>query len=217
MLLIGMLLSMSGIAICGYAGYKKEHDLKIKDAIDSSSTFNIKKGLSLTIIAGLLSAVFGISLSVGEPIAEIARASGAGIFNGNAPLMLSTGGAFVTNLIWFGVLGIKNGTIHELSPVSTRNKKTWTNNVLLSVLSGGLWYFQFFFYGLGHNNMGEFKFASWVIHMSMLIFFSFMVGVLMKEWKGVSRPTYLTLIIGLTVLIVSFIVMTIGSMRAEGM
>ncbi|WP_369409875.1 L-rhamnose/proton symporter RhaT [Wocania arenilitoris] len=38
--------------------------------------------------------------------------------------------------------------------------KVWSQNLLLSILSGGLWYFQFFFYGLGHVRMGDFKFAS---------------------------------------------------------
>ena len=47
----------------------------------------------------------------------------------------------------------------------------------------------FFFYGLGHVRMGNFMFASWVIHMSMLIFFSYLVGLIMKEWKGVSKKT----------------------------
>ena len=216
-LLLGMVLSLLGMALCGYAGYKKEQDIKKKSTSGPLPHYNIKKGLALTCIAGLLSAVFGISLSVGEPISEMASASGAGIFNGNAPLILSTGGAFVTNLLWFGFLGIKNKTIKELSPFAAQNKTLWTNNVLLSILSGGLWYFQFFFYGLGHNNMGEFKFASWVIHMSMLIFFSFLVGIVMKEWKSVSKYTYLTLVIGLLVLIASFIVMTIGSLQGEGL
>ena len=85
------------------------------------------------------------------------------------------------------------------------------SNYLLSAFGGSLWYLQFFFYGLGHVRMGTFMFASWVIHMSMLIFFSYLVGLVMKEWKNVQRKTYTRLIIALVTLILSFIVITYGS------
>ena len=58
-------------------------------------------------------------------------------------------------------------------------------------------------------------FASWVIHMSMLIFFSYLVGLLMKEWKQVSRKTYTVLIVALLTLVISFVIMTYGSMMGE--
>jgi len=38
-----------------------------------------------------------------------------------------------------------------------------------------------------------------------------MVGVTMKEWKQVSRRTYIILITGLVVLVASFVIMTWGS------
>ena len=57
--------------------------------------------------------------------------------------------------------------------------------------------------------------ASWVIHMSMLIFFSFIVGIIFREWRKVTRLTYATLIIALLVLLSSFVIMTWGSVRAE--
>jgi L-rhamnose-H+ transport protein len=84
-----------------------------------------------------------------------------------------------------------------------------------SILAGTLWCMQFFFYGLGHVKMGNFQFVSWVLHMSMLIFFSYIVGLVMREWKKVSRKTYLILIIGLLTLIVSFCITSYGSYIGE--
>ena len=63
--------------------------------------------------------------------------------------------------------------------------------------------------------MGSFQFASWVLHMSMLIFFSYIVGVIMKEWKLVRRGTYITLIIALITLVASFIITAYGSVLGE--
>ncbi|WP_298479731.1 L-rhamnose/proton symporter RhaT [uncultured Maribacter sp.] len=210
---LGMFIALVGIIICGIAGYRKENDLKHKNKEDSESlTFNMKKGLTLTIIAGVLSAVFGISLEVGAPIAEIAGQNGARDFQGNANLILSTGGAFATNFIWFLIAGIKSGSLKEIVDVKGIGSKKLLLNFFLSIASGALWYGQFFFYGIAHVKMGAYKFASWVIHMSMLIFFSYIIGIVMKEWKQVSRRTYITLLVALITLIFSFVIMTYGSM-----
>lgn len=211
-ILSGMSISVIGISLCGFAGYRKENDLKAKAQEGTQATgFNMQKGLLLTIIAGVLSAVFGISLEIGSPIAAIAGEHGAGHFEGNANLLLSTGGAFITNFIWFTVVGIRQNTLKEMTDIKSVGGKTITLNFIMSILSGALWYGQFFFYGMAHVRMGPFKFASWVIHMSMLIFFSYLVGLVMKEWKDVTPKTYITLIIALLVLVASFVIMTIGS------
>lgn len=213
---LGMFIALIGIIICGVAGYRKEKDLKASGASQGEAlTFNMKKGLTLTLIAGVLSAVFGISLTVGAPVAEIAGNYGAGNFEGNASLILSTGGAFITNFIWFTVVGLKNGTLKEIVDVKGVGKKSFYLNLLMSILSGALWYGQFFFYGIGHVQMGEYGYASWVIHMSMLIFFSYIVGIIMKEWIQVTKKTYLTLILALVILIASFIIMAWGTVLGE--
>lgn len=211
-ILSGMGLSVVGISLCGLAGYRKEYDLKESgNAGELAFGFNMRKGLLLTITAGVLSAVFGISLEIGAPIAKIASQHGAGHFEGNANLLLSTGGAFITNFIWFVIVGIRQNTLKEITDVKKLGGKTIAINFTMSIISGALWYGQFFFYGMAHVRMGPFKFASWVIHMSMLIFFSYLVGLLMKEWTAVSRRTYTTLIIALIVLVISFVIMTYGS------
>jgi L-rhamnose-H+ transport protein len=214
-LLLGMLIALIGVAGCGWAGYKKENDLHRLHGSTGKVRFNMTRGLILAIIAGLLSAVFGISLEVGQPISDIAASYGAGHFEGNAKIILSTTGCMVTNFIWFLVLGIKQGTLRELSFNNGLPRRRTLLNYGLAILSGSLWYMQFFFYGIAHVRMGVFQFASWVIHMSMLIFFSYIVGLILKEWRQVSGKTYVILILALTILISSFVIMTWGSVRAE--
>ncbi|WP_298537580.1 L-rhamnose/proton symporter RhaT [uncultured Algibacter sp.] len=208
----GMALALIGIIICGIAGHRKEKDLRSKHSDGATPlNFNMKKGLTLTLIAGVLSAVFGISLEVGAPVAEIAGKYGAGNFEGNANLILSTGGAFITNFIWFGITGIKKGTITEIVDIKGVGRKNYYLNLVMSILTGALWYGQFFFYGIGHVQMGAYKFASWVLHMSMLIFFSYIVGIIMKEWLQVTKRTYFTLVLALIILVISFVIMAYGS------
>ena len=211
----GMVLSMLGVALCGSAGYKKEKDLNNNEGEKGGIQFNMKKGLTLTLVAGLLSAVFGISLDFGQPISDVAAEYGAGHFEGNAKIIVSTAGCFFTNLIWFVIQGFKQGTIKEIVKSGDIGKKAFLNNYLFAAFGGSLWYLQFFFYGLGHVRMGNFMFASWVIHMSMLIFFSYVVGLVLKEWKNVKRKTYARLIIALITLIISFVIMSYGSVKGD--
>jgi len=211
--LSGMILSMVGVSVCGWAGFKKEHDLDSQKL--GEQKFNMTVGLLLTIVAGVLSGVFNLSLEYGKPIADMAARNGAGHFEGNAKMIISTSGCFVTNLIWFVVAGLRKGTLKEFLPRNGMTGMMISRNWLWSALAGTLWTGQFFFYGLGHVKMGNFQFASWVLHMSMLIFFSYIVGVMMKEWKRVRPRTYFLLVIGLLILISSFCITSYGSYIGE--
>ncbi len=208
-ILLGIVIALLGVGLSGLAGFRKEKDLKAQ--MGEKVQFNMKIGLVLVLIAGILSAVFNISLEHGQPISDMARENGAGHFEGNAKYIVSTSGTFLVNLVWFIVAGIRQKTLKEFSLKSGISAGNWMKNFFWSALSGALWFGQFFFYGLGHVKMGKFQFISWVLHMSMLIFFSYIVGVIMKEWRGVSSKTFRTLIVALSILILSFIVITYGS------
>lgn len=209
----GMALSVGGVALCGWAGFRKEKDLRSTG--QEGVRFSMGTGLLLAVIGGLLSAVFNISLEQGQPIADMAAAAGACHFEGNAKMIVSTSGCFATNLVWFLIEGIRKKTLVEFTGRSGIPLRARIREGLWSALAGTLWCGQFFFYGIGHVRMGNFQFISWVLHMSMLIFFSYVIGVIMKEWKNVSGKTYLTLVMALVTLFVSFLIMTWGSVIGE--
>ena len=210
----GMIISIFGVGLCGWAGFKKEKDISSLTA--NHAEFKMMTGLILAIIAGVLSGVFNVSLEFGKPIADIAAQHGAGNFEGNAKMIVSTSGCYLVNLIWFLVAGIREKTLVEFTGKSGISGTVRLKNSLWSALAGTLWFLQFFFYGMGHVQMGHFQYASWVLHMSMLIFFSYIVGVVMKEWKNVTRGTYITLVIALLTLIISFFITAYGSIIGEG-
>lgn len=212
--LSGMIISIVGVALCGRAGFLKEKKLKLSSG-ETGKPFKMKKGLMLTLIAGTFSAIWGISLAVGQPISDLAAEYGAGHFEGNAKLIVSSLGCLLTNLTWFTIAAIKNRSISSLYFKKGLGAKRFFGNYVLSALAGTLWYTQFFFYGLGHVKMGDFEFASWALHMSMLIFFSYIIGVFMKEWKSVDKKTYITLIIALLILVASFMMIGYGSYIGE--
>src|SRR6185436_10672583 len=102
-------------------------------------------------------------------------------------------------LIYCLYLHNRDKTFHQYGNANGNNLSV---NYLLSILTGLLWYGQFFFYGLGHVRMGTYKFTSWAIHMIMLVLFSAVAGLIMKEWKNTSSGTKKWLIAALLVLVI---------------
>ncbi len=205
-LISGITMGAVGIALCGLAGRNKEKD--IEKAQDTKSTFSLTKGLPLCLLAGILSALYGFSLDQGQPIADVAAKYGAANFQGNVIYIFSNSGAFVTTLLYCLYLHKKEKTFKQYS---TAGSGSLTKNYLMSILTGFLWYGQFFFYGLGHVRMGNYKFTSWAIHMIMLVLFSSVAGLVMKEWKNCSAITMRLLILALLVLIAAVLLLTYGN------
>jgi L-rhamnose-H+ transport protein len=59
--------------------------------------------------------------------------------------------------------------------------------------------------------MGRFEFSSWAIHMLMLILFSSLAGVAMREWHGRRSHTKVAIIMGLLVVGGAVLVLTYGN------
>ncbi len=206
----GIIVGAIGIACAGWAGRLKENDLTAQNA---KGQFSLSKGLLLSLVAGVLSAVYGFALAAGDPIADVASSHGAGVFRGNVVYIFSNSGAFLTTAIYCLWLHRRHKTIGELVELPAGPEKaSLPMNFSLAVLTGFLWYGQFFFYNLGHVHLGEkFAFTSWAIHMIMLVLFSNLVGLLLLEWRGCRRITRATLGIALLVLITAVLLLTYGN------
>lgn len=209
-LFAGVMMGAVGIALCGIAGRNKEKDLDKTQ--NNKSEFSLAKGLPLCFLAGVLSALYGFSLDQGQPIAEIAAQYGAGQFQGNVVYIFSNSGAFVSTLLYCLYLHNKEKTFKQYT---SSEGNTLGINYLMAILTGFLWYGQFFFYGLGHIRMGNYKFSSWAIHMILLVLLSSITGLIMKEWKNCSNKTMRLLIAALVVLVVAVLLLTYGNYLGE--
>jgi L-rhamnose-H+ transport protein len=59
--------------------------------------------------------------------------------------------------------------------------------------------------------MGNYKFSSWAIHMIMLVLFSSLAGLIMKEWQTSGPRTKQLLAVALFVLIAAVLLLTYGN------
>lgn len=205
----GIIIGTMGIAGAGWAGRLKERDLS---AQQQSGQFSLMKGLLLSLLAGVLSAVYGFALEAGEPIADVATAHGAGVFRGNVVYIFSNTGAFVTTAIYCLYLHARHKTLGELVELPAgQPKAALPVNFLMAAITGLFWYGQFFFYNLGHVRMGAYKFTSWAIHMIMLVLISNLVGVALREWRQCRRLTLQTITLAFIVLVAAVLALTYGN------
>jgi L-rhamnose-H+ transport protein len=63
--------------------------------------------------------------------------------------------------------------------------------------------------------MGDFKFSSWGIHMIMLVLFSGLIGLILREWQGCRRGTWSALAAALLILVLAVLSLAYGSYLGE--
>lgn len=196
--IIGVVVTVVGISIIGVAGAMKSSALPEDEKKQAVKDFNFGKGILVALMAGFMSACFNIGLSFGEPLSW---SQSPDIFKSLPATLLVTFGGFLTNAAYCFFQNAKNKTWGDY-----RRKDLWGNNIMFCALAGLLWYSQFFGLSLGKGFLGDYPALitfSWCILMSLNVIFSNVWGILLKEWRGVSRKTVYVLVAGLLVLILS--------------
>lgn len=203
-LLIGVMITLAGIAVIGYAGTLRSKNMTDEEKKAAVKDFALTKGLLVALLAGVMSACFALGLGAGEPIAEAARSQGASDLFATLPAtFMVTLGGFFTNAVYCLYQNYKNKTFTDYTKISS---SVWINNLLFTALAGVLWYSQFFGLSVGKSFLADNAVMiafSWSILMALNVTFSNVWGIVLKEWKGVSANTIRVLILGLAILIFS--------------
>lgn len=214
MVLLGIVICIIGIVLCGKAGVMKEKELDQESKNSTSNEFKIGLGLLVSVISGVLSACFNFGLEAGKPMAEAANqiwksvnpGEGEFLFQNNVTYVVVLWGGLTTNFIWCMILNFKNKTFKNYTDTRTPILK----NIAFSALAGITWFLQFFFYGMGESRLGNGP-SSWILHMAFIILIANVWGIVLNEWKGVSRKTYMTIIGGILTIVVSVFVVGYGN------
>lgn len=211
MLLTGVCITLAGIAVIGYAGSLRSKNMSDEEKKAAVKDFALTKGLLVALLAGVMSACFALGLDAGTPIKEAALAGGVeALYAGLPVIFLVTLGGFFTNAVYCVQQNVKHKTGREYF---SGGGAQLVNNLLFCALAGVLWYSQFFGLEMGKSFLTDSPVLlafSWSILMSLNVTFSNVWGILLKEWKGVSRRTIAVLVAGLAILISSIIVVAMA-------
>jgi L-rhamnose-H+ transport protein len=207
--IVGVSITVAGIAIIGYAGALKGKEMSEEEKKAAVKEFALKKGILIAIFAGVMSACFNFGFQSAKPIEDVALAHGTNpLFQKNPSLIFILLGGFITNLIYCGYLNIKNKTYKDYYTVSG---SILLNNIFFTFLAGLLWFLQFHFFGMGSSKLPPtMAVFGWSILMALNIAISNIWGIFLNEWKGVQKKTIIVLIAGILVLILSTFVVKLG-------
>ena len=210
--LLGIIVCLLGIALCGWAGVLKERQLTDAQKKEAVKDFSLTKGLAFATFGGIMSSCMAFAIKAGEPIAQAAVAAGTDkVFSNNPIYVFALGGGFTTNFVAAMILSARN---RSFGNYTLRPRTTLLSNYSLAVLSGLMWYGQYFFYGMGITQMGKYDFASWSLHMAFIIIFSNIWGIYLHEWKLVNGRTKAVLWAGILTLIGSTVLIGYGNRLA---
>ena len=219
--IIGVVVTLIGIAIIGIAGSMKSASLSEEEKKEAVKDFNFPKGIVIALLAGFMSGCFNVGLEFGKDInfCELTDP----MFRTLPATFLVTLGGFITNAIYCFYQNQKNNTWGDYLPVFSIAKRSkeeqggwkitdyrissyWISNIFFCLLAGGLWYSQFFGLSLGKGFLTSsptLTTLAFCILMALNVVFSNVWGIILKEWKGFSKKTIAVLIVGLVVLIIS--------------
>lgn len=208
-LLMGVLVTLAGIAVIGYAGSMRARLTQADRRQGVVQEASLLKGLVVALLCGLMSSCFALGLDAGSDIrAHVLDLGVPELYAGLPVVLLITAGGFLTNAIYCLWENWRN---HSFADYASGG--LWVRNMLCCALAGLLWYSQFFglemgkSYLTGHAVLMAF---SWSILMALNVTFSNLWGVVLKEWKGCGRTTAWVLVAGLVLLVGSIVLVAVS-------
>jgi len=113
-ILFGIFVCLAGITAAGLAGISKERVMSPEQQRAAIQEFDLRKGIGVAVLSGVMSACFAYGLDAGKPIKTLTLQHGtAKLWQGLPVLIVVLVGGFLTNFIWCLVLLKRNKTGYQ--------------------------------------------------------------------------------------------------------
>jgi L-rhamnose-H+ transport protein len=113
-ILLGIGVCLAGITAAGLAGISKERVMSPAQRREAIEEYDLKKGIGVAILSGVMSACFAYGLAAGDPIKTLTLQHGTPtLWQGLPVLVVVLLGGFTTNFIWCLALLLRNRTGHQ--------------------------------------------------------------------------------------------------------
>jgi L-rhamnose-H+ transport protein len=120
-ILLGIFVCLLGIAAAGVAGIFKERNMSPEQQKVTIKEFDLKKGVGVATLSGVMSACFAYGLAAGDPIKVLTMKHGTpDLWQGLPVLVVVLIGGFTTNFIWCLLLNIRNKTGYQYFTSTSR-------------------------------------------------------------------------------------------------
>ncbi len=131
-ILAGVFVCLLGITAAGIAGIYKEREMSVEQKMAAIKEFDLRKGLAVATLSGVMSACFAYGLAAGGPIKTLTLMHGTRpLWQGLPVLVVVLIGGFATNFIWCLILNIRNKTGYQYFTSDLEKYKTVTEETIL--------------------------------------------------------------------------------------
>ncbi|HUU28312.1 MAG TPA: L-rhamnose/proton symporter RhaT [archaeon] len=202
-LIAGTALVILGIVLCSVAGSRKEPAAESGAA--SSGSF--AAGLTVAILAGVLSCFPNVGMAFGANVIEQAKAAGVpDTFAGNAVWALFFTTGFIVNFCYCLFLIVSRRSFKDYFVPEK------TGNLGLSALMAVMWIGSFYLYGMSAVKLGQWGVVvGWPLFITLSILVGNLWGLWRGEWKGAPRFARSLLNRGLILLLVAVIIVAVSN------
>ena len=209
-MLVGIFVIVSGIALNGYAGILRDKS-KGNDSALTTDAKTMKRGILLCVFGAVCAAGFNLSYHVGNNLGKIGDVAQNQF--GNEPWIARLAvllpifmGAAVSTMIFFTFKLSKNNTWKNYTG------KGALTALILVVLMAIFHDAALVIYGLAAYHLGELGTSvGFAILETGAIMIANINGIITKEWKGASKKSITVLVISLAILIIGVLIIAKGN------
>src|SRR5579864_5916316 len=113
-ILFGVFVCLVGITAAGFAGISKERVMSPEQQRAAIEEYDLRKGIAVAVLSGVMSACFAYGLAAGDPIKTLTLQHGtAKLWQGLPVLIVVLVGGFLTNFVWCVILLRRNKTGYQ--------------------------------------------------------------------------------------------------------
>ncbi len=204
LLLAGVVVMIFGVALCGWAGLKREKGQRINAPAGRAKGAYLAV-MFVAVISGLFAALLNIALAFGGELINLARLQGApaawAVFS-VWPLALL--GGLIVNLAYSIILLTRNHT--------WGNFASKPGELAYPVLGGSVWMIAIAVYSSATVFLGILGVSvGWAVFQITLILSGNLAGIWTGEWRSTSKSTFNANLAGVAVLFAATVMMAIAN------
>jgi len=207
-IILAMLVTVGGVALCGTAGMIRDKSLR-QNQQGQCRRPQFKLGFLVCLLSGVLSAMLNLAFDSGAPIAEVAKTHlgqlATAFRANNAIWLLTLSGGFIPNFLYCGYLLLNKGSLKKYGESET------VFHWLRAFLMGAIWIGCIVLYGAGASSLGKLgTTVGWLILMAVTVLIGNLWGVITGEWKAVPGKARQRMSQGLALLLGSVMLVGLG-------
>jgi len=201
-LLAALAVMLVGVGVCAWAGKLKDRELASAPASGAGPAVPFAMGLLFCFISGSISAMLNVGFVFAEPILDAAKEFRASAASApNAIWALTFTANFSVNVAYTFYLMAKNRNFGLLRAPGTAHY--WLGALFIGIA----WPMGIVLYGMGAGKMGRYgPYVAWPMMLLSSILFGNLAGVLGGEWKNTSSKARWTMVAGVAILVLAFVV-----------